>query len=150
MKLAEALSIRKDLQKRIDQTESRLCRNATVQEGDQPTEDPTELFAELDSCLQQLQTLIYRINATNMSVVCNGKTLTQMMAEREVLIRKITALRNVTEQASRQQERYSRSEIKQVITVDVRALNKQVDALSQQLRKLDIEIQQLNFSEELR
>ena len=59
MKLAEALSIRKDLQKRIDQISERINNNVKVQEGDQPNENPKELFAELDACLRQLQDIIY-------------------------------------------------------------------------------------------
>ena len=64
MKLAEALSLRKDLQARIEQLKVRLLNNIKVQEGEQPTEDPKELMAELNGCLDQLETLIFRINAT--------------------------------------------------------------------------------------
>ena len=53
MKLSEALSIRKDLQKRIEQLKSRLLNNVKVQEGDEPAEKPAELMAELDRCLVQ-------------------------------------------------------------------------------------------------
>ena len=49
MKLAEALSIRKDLQKRIQQLGQRIQNNVKVQEGDEPSEHPTELMKELDS-----------------------------------------------------------------------------------------------------
>ena len=85
MKLAEGLSIRKDLQTRIEQIKARLLNNMKVQEGDQPTENPAELMKELDGCLKQLEEYIFRINATNMHTVKDGKTLTQMMAERDVL-----------------------------------------------------------------
>ena len=37
MKLAEALSLRKDLQARIEQLKVRLLNNIKVQEGEQPT-----------------------------------------------------------------------------------------------------------------
>ena len=47
MKLAEALSIRKDLQKRIQQLETRIRSNVKVQEDEEPLEDPNELtFAQ--------------------------------------------------------------------------------------------------------
>ena len=39
MKLAEALSIRKDLQKRIQQIRRRLGDNVKIQEGDEPAEN---------------------------------------------------------------------------------------------------------------
>ena len=51
MKLAEALSIRKDLQKRIQQLETRIKSNVKVQEDEEPLEDPNELMKELHSFL---------------------------------------------------------------------------------------------------
>ena len=149
MKLAEALSIRKDLQTRISQLSARLVSNVKVQEGDEPAEDPKELFKELDSCLKQLEEYIYRINLTNMRTMSGEKTLTQLMAERDVLTKRVEVMQNVFNQASSSSERYSRSEIKFVTTIDIKALRKQIDKLSSQLRQLDIEIQAINFSTEL-
>ena len=149
MKLAEALSIRKDLQTRISQLSARLASNVKVQEGDEPAEDPKELFKELDSCLKQLEEYIYRINLTNMRTMSGEKTLTQLMAERDVLTKRVEVMQNVFNQASLTNERYSRSEIKFVTTIDIKALRKQIDKLSSQLRQLDIEIQSINFSTDL-
>ena len=149
MKLAEALSIRKDLQKRIQQIGKRLEDNVKIQEGDEPAENPEELMKELDGCLKQLQEVMYRINATNMHTVKDGKTLTEMMAEREVLGKRVQVLREVFDRASQQADRYGRNEIKYVTTIDVPTLRKQIDKYSQQLRKLDIEIQALNFITEM-
>ena len=102
MKLAEALSIRKDLQKRIQQLGQRIQNNVKVQEGDEPSEHPTELMKELDSCLVQLESLIWRINATNMSTRnSDGRTLTEMMAQKDVLTMRINTLRSAFETASR-------------------------------------------------
>ena len=150
MKLAEALSIRKDLQKRIQQLGQRLQNNVKVQEGDEPAEQPAELMKELDSCLKQLEDLVWRINATNMQTTnSQGTTLTQMMARKDVLTMRIGALRSVFDAASSGQDRCSRSEIKMVTVVDVKSLNRQIDEYSAQLRKLDIELQSLNFQTEL-
>ena len=149
MKLAEALSIRKELQTRIEQLKMRINNNVRIQEGEQPSEEPQELLKELDSCLKQLQDLIYRINVTNMHAMSGKKTLTQLMAERDVLTKRVQVLREVFNQASSSSERYSRSEIKYVTTIDVKALGKQVDKLSSQLRTLDVEIQSINFATEL-
>ena len=104
---------------------------------------------ELDSCLQQLEELIYRINLTNMHAMSGKKTLTQLMAERDVLTKRVATLREVFNKASSSSERYSRTEIKYVTTIDVKALGKQVDKLSSQLRSLDVEIQSINFTTEL-
>jgi len=149
MKLAEALSLRKDLQSKVSQLENRINNNVRIQEGDEPSEDPTELLKELDSCLKQLQGLIYQINATNMNTVVDGRTITAMMAEREVLSKRISVLRSIFDRASAGQDRYSRSEIKYVTTVDIKSLSKQIDSLSKKLRNLDIEIQTANFNTEL-
>lgn len=149
MKLAEALSIRKDLQKRVEQTKTRIINCVKVQEGDEPAEDPKELMAELERCLQQLQGYIERINATNSLTQSNGKTLTQLMAERDVQRMRLQSLREVFDRASSGQDRYSRSEIKFVTTIDVKKLSSEIDKRSKELRELDITIQALNFSTEL-
>ena len=150
MKLAEALSIRKDLQKRIQQLGQRIQNNVKVQEGDEPKEQPKELMTELDGCLTKLQDIIWHINATNMQTKnSEGRTLTELMAQKDVLTMRINTLRSVFDTASSGQDRYSRSEIKMVTVIDVKALSKQIDDYSAQLRKLDIEIQSLNFQTEL-
>ena len=150
MKLAEALSIRKDLQKRIQQLGQRIQYNVKVQEGDEPSEQPEELMKELDSCLVQLEELVWRINTTNMQTKnAEGKTVTQLMAQKEVLTMRINTLRSIFDKASMGQDRYSRSEIKMVTVIDVKSLGKLVDSYSAQLRQLDIEIQALNFTTEL-
>ena len=40
MRLAEALILRADYQRRLEQLKQRLIRNAKVQAGDAPNEDP--------------------------------------------------------------------------------------------------------------
>ena len=50
MKLAEALILRADCQKRIAQLKSRLLVNAKVQEGDAPAETPRELSRPEVAC----------------------------------------------------------------------------------------------------
>lgn len=150
MKLAEALSIRKDIQKRIQQLGQRIQNNVKVQEGDEPSELPAELMKELDSCLAQLEDLVWRINATNMQTVnADGKTLTQLMSQKDALTLRLSILRSVFEKASAGQDRYSRSEIKMLTMIDVKRLSKMIDDYSAKLRKLDIEIQALNFQTEL-
>jgi hypothetical protein len=149
MKLAEGLSVRKDLQTRIEQLKARLLNNMKVQEGDEPSERPEDLLNELDGCLKQLQDLMFRINATNMHTVKDGRTLTEMMAAREVLGKRVQILREAFDRATQSQDRYGRNEIKYVMTVDIPALRKQIDKYSKQLRELDMEIQALNFATEL-
>jgi len=150
MKLAEALSIRKDLQTRIEQLKVRLNNNLKVQEGDEPVEDPESILKEMDKAFSQLQTLIYRINQTNLSVGADGKNLTQLIAERDVLSQRTKILREAFNAASSTSDRYSRTEIKTVATLDAKKLGKEADQLSEKLRKLDMQIQAINFSVDLK
>ena len=150
MKLAEALSIRKDLQKRIQQIRRRLGDNVKIQEGDEPAENPVELMKELDECLVNLEDLIWRINQTNLKTMnAAGKTVTQLMAEKDMLTLRLSVLRDTYDTASSQRERYSRSEIKMVTVIDVKQLSKQIDDYASKLRRLHVEIQALNFQTDL-
>jgi uncharacterized protein DUF6847 len=58
MKIAEALALRADLQKRLEQLKQRLVKNARIQEGDKPEEDPVELQSEMEKSAQELTVLI--------------------------------------------------------------------------------------------
>ena len=149
MKLAEALNLRADLQKRIAQLRERLSNNVKVQEGDQPAEKPSDLFVELTGSLKELESLIVRINRTNQETAWEGKTLTEMIAEKDVLSLHLSILRSVLEAANVRSDRYSRNEIKFIRTVDVNELQKQVDSLSRDLRELDSRLQQANWMTEL-
>ncbi|MBR5980520.1 MAG: hypothetical protein IK035_00805, partial [Firmicutes bacterium] len=57
--------------------------------------------------------------------------------------------RTFLDNASSTVDRYSRSEIVIQSTVSVAKLQKQVDALSKELRELDEKIQELNWTTEL-
>ena len=149
MKLAEALNQRADLQKRIAQLRERLSNNVKVQEGDQPAEKPSDLFEELTGSLKELESLIVRINRTNQETAWEGKTLTEMIAEKDVLSLHLSILRSVLEAANVRSDRYSRNEIKFIRTVDVNELQKQVDSLSRDLRELDSRLQQANWMTDL-
>ncbi len=150
MKLAEALSIRKDLQKRIQQLEQRIKSNVKVQEDDEPLEDPKELMIELHGCFIQLEELIGSINLTNIKTKnAEGLSITQLMAKKDTLTMHIGILRNVYSEATSILNRYSNSEIRQECVIDVKQLSKQIDDYSGRLRKLDMEIQGLNFLTEL-
>ena len=150
MKLAEALNQRADLQKRIAQLRERLSNNVKVQEGDQPAENPDDLFKELEGSLKQLKDLIVSINRTNQETVWEGKTLTEMIAEKDVLSMHLGALRTTLEAANVRSDRFSRNEIKFVRTVDVNALQKKVDDLSKELRELDSNLQQANWMTDMK
>ena len=149
MKLAEALILRADLQKRIDQLRVRLNNNAKVQENDEPSEKPEELLNELDSNINQLKVLIKQINKTNCVTVSNGQTLADLIAERDTLTLKSNVLRGFLNIAGQKVNLYSTTEIKIMSTVDVPALQKEFDLLSKKIRETDTELQQANWLTEL-
>ena len=150
MKLAEALQERADLNRRIEQLNARLYRNSKVQQGRNPEEDPAELISELDGCISRLEYLIAKINICNCNTKTpDGKSITELIAKRDCLKIKIDAYRDLAGNASSLCDRVTRSEIVILSTVDVRALQKQIDAMSRELRCTDNMIQQLNWLTEI-
>jgi hypothetical protein len=150
MKLAEALSIRADLQKKISQLRERLGESAKVQEGDQPIEDCAILLVELDESLKALNVLINQINYTNMMITVPGENMTvaELIAKKDVLSIKISVLQEVTKYAA-DNYRHGSNEIRYVRTIDVAAFRKTTDELSKELRKLDMKLQSLNWTVDL-
>lgn len=149
MKLAEALNLRADIKKRMGQLSMRLQRNALVQEGEQPAENPTLLLKELDELSAQLEELILRINLTNAKTLDAGKTLTELISHKDTLRIKIDIMRSFLDEASRKVSRGTASEIRVLSTVNVSELRKQVDDLEKNFRETDVKIQALNWNTEL-
>ena len=150
MKLAEALAERSDCQIRLEDLKKRIARSARVQEGEQLGEDTGQLLAEIERIFARLLELISAINRTNASAsFSEGKTISDSIAERDVVGKKRDMLAAIAETASTRQDRYSKSEVKFVATVSVAALQKQVDQLSKRFRELDTRLQELNWSTEL-
>lgn len=146
MSLAEALQLRADIKTRISQLHSRLNDNAKVQEGETPAEDPLRLIELLGAECEAYETLIRRINLTNAVTVFEGETLTALLARRDTLSLELSIFRDFLQQASQRIDRYSKTEIKILPTVDVTAMQKTVDAKSKELRQLDAAIQKLNWA----
>ncbi|MCQ2479530.1 MAG: DIP1984 family protein [Clostridia bacterium] len=150
MKLATALSERSDIQSKMNELSIRLCNNAIVQEGDTPAESPKDLMKELERLTDRLEELIARINLTNSTTVYEGKTITDLLAHRDCLKKKIEIMRNFLDNSSSRVNRMTRTEIKIVSTVKVSETQKIVDALSKELRTVDEKIQELNWTTELK
>ena len=149
MKLATALTQRADLQTKISELSVRLNNNAKVQEGEVPAEDPAVLLKDLESCCLQLEDLIARINLTNSKTFIGDKTITQLLAKRDVLSKRIGIERTFLDNASERVNRYSKTEIVVKSTVDVASYQKKLDKMAQELRQLDELIQEANWTTEL-
>ena len=150
MKLAEALILRGDIQKRLAQLQDRLKRSSWVQEGEDPHEDPAKLRLQISSLIEQLQTLIYQINRANMTTrIEPGMTLTEALAFRNTVTLHQNILRSVADAASERVDRIGRAEIRRIPTIDVAQLRDEIDLLAKQRREIDTAIQAANWATEL-
>ena len=149
MKLAEALQIRSDLQRRIEELRQRLSHNATYQEGEKPLEDPKLLLRELSVSIAELESLIARINLTNAKTKREGEQLTELLARREVRKLELSVLRDFLYDASQVTSRARASEIKVKAAMPIALLQKDIDKKAAELRKLDLLIQETNWLTEL-
>jgi hypothetical protein len=150
MKLAEALVLRADTQKKVAQLRQRLDRVVKVQEGETPAEDPLTLLAELEHTLDEQTKWIRQINQTNaMTPFDEGLSISDALAERDRMMQHRKLLGDVLEQASIKQDRFSRSEVKFERTVDVVQIQAKADELSKAYREYDFRIQELNWRTDL-
>ncbi len=153
MKLAEALALRGEAQKRFEQLRARAVSSARFQEGEEPAEDASTLLSEAQDVLDELVALVAQINLTNSSTsLADGTTLTAALAKRDVLRLQHGLLKEVADAASgqgRRAPRQMRSELRQMAAVSVPQLRGAADDVAKQLRELDSRIQQRNWEIDL-
>ncbi len=150
MKLAEALAERSDCQNRMEEIRKRLVRSARVQEGEQAAEDTTELLAQSDRIFARLLELVSAINCTNSKTAFDDqRTISDAIAERDVVGKRRDFLTGIAEAASTRQDRYSKSEVRFIATVSVGKLQTEADQLAKKYRELDTRLQELNWKTEL-
>ncbi len=149
MKIAEALILRADIQKRITQLKTRLNNNAKVQENEEPAENPELLLTELENLISQLNDLIVKINRTNTLSKIDGISLVELIAKKDTLSQKAGILREFIEIASQKVDLYSTTEIKVFSTVNVSEQQKKLDKLSKEIRETDTKLQQANWTIDL-
>jgi len=150
MKLSEALILRADVQKRIEQLKQRLLRNAKVQKGDTPAEKPEKLIEEVEQLSEELTQLVQRINRTNSATEMESNvTLSDTLATRDALKLRHGIYTNLAKEATVTQSRFTKSEIKFHATVNVADIQKRADELAKEHRELDTQIQEANWRTEL-
>jgi hypothetical protein len=150
MKLAEALLLRADLQKKLASLRERIAQNAVVQQGDAPHEDPAELLLQAHGVLDELEKLVFKINEANLRFkVADGRSLTEAIARRETLVAQHSLLNSAILGSKKEPDRYSMSEIKWVATMDVAKLQKQLEDLAKKIRELNVAIQEANWKAEI-
>lgn len=150
MKLAEALIQRANNQKRLEQLKQRILRNALVQEGDSPAEEPMPLVRESEQISAELVALVQRINRTNSSTDMEGEvTVADAIARRDGLRTRATLYRELAAAATVTTNRYSTAEIKFRPAVSVEDMQRQADEYAREYRDLDLRLQELNWAIEL-
>lgn len=149
MRLAEALQERADLNRNIGQLKNRLENNVLVQEGERTAEEPEKLKRELDAALGRLAYLISRINLTNSRVEVDGRTLTELIAEKDALSLKIRAYREIIDTGSQTACRARNTEIKIKSAIVVADWQAEVDSMAKELRLLDNKLQESNWKTDL-
>ena len=150
MKLAEALLLRADLNKKLASLRERINRNAIVQEGETPKEKVEDLLAEGTSALEEQQKLVRTVNAANESTkLADGRLLADVLALRDTLIARHSLLTATIAATHKDVDRYSQREIKWIVQIDVASLQKQADDLSRKIREVNVTVQAANWQIEI-
>jgi hypothetical protein len=150
MKLGEALRMRSDNYKKIAELKTRAVASAQVQEGAEAADDPQVVLDTIERLSAETLALVQRINRTNVvTTLPSGQPLVDALAERDYFLAVRSPFEAVAEAASGLQQRYMRSEIRVVRTVDPVALRKRADEYARRHRLLDVAIQQANWITDL-
>jgi hypothetical protein len=150
MLLAEALNERADAQRRLVDLRDRIGRNARVQEGEQPAEDPQALLDQAVNVSERIRLLIVAVNLTNTATALpDGTTVTAALARRDALGRRIRVVTEAADRAAVKVARWGRAEIREVAMLDVAALRAEADRLAAERRDLDADLQRINWTTEL-
>jgi hypothetical protein len=152
MKLAEALALRAEATRRIEQLRGRIVDNARYQEGEEPAEDAASLLTQSSQACGVLESLIRRINRTNASAQLGAGTITDAIARRDVLKLRhglITAAADAAAGRERGWNRHLRSELTFISALPVADLRAQADDVARSIRELDTDIQRTNWEVDL-
>jgi hypothetical protein len=102
--------------------------------------------------LDELESLIRRINRTNAATLVEGGTLTDALARRDVLRLRHGIVTSAADAAAGEGQRgfrQLRSELKMIPALPVADLRRQADDLARQLREVDTLIQRTNWEADL-
>lgn len=157
MKLAEALSLRSDAQKRLAQLQARAVASARYQEGEDVAEDANALLAEAREVVAEVESLVRRINRTNAAVELEpGLTITDAIARRDALASERSLLVAIADAAAGSSAgrgagfaRQLRSELRFLTDVPIPQLRAEADTLARRYRELDTRLQEANWTTEL-
>lgn len=146
MKLAEALLLRADLMKKIEHLQNRITPVLIVSDDKLPQENPDKLMAQLRKAIQDLETLIIRINKTNNETYIEGEGfLMEALAKRDslkILSEKLRYIRYAA-QINNSGDKNLKT------TIDIKNLQIEMDQTGRAFREIDSKIQEINWLTEL-
>lgn len=147
MKLAEALLLRADLMKKIEHLQNRIIPVLIVADDKLPQEDPYKLMAQLRKTIQDLESLVIRINKTNNETSVEGEgSLMEALAKRDSLKMFSERLRSI-----RYAAQINNSGDKNLkTTIDIKSLQIEMDQTGRAFREIDSKIQGINWLTELK
>ncbi|MCL2320830.1 MAG: DIP1984 family protein [Oscillospiraceae bacterium] len=147
MKLAEALLLRSEYQKKIESLKQRILVNVKVQENEEPFENPKDLLNEIFKIEEQLCDLVKKINHNNFKIkLPSGESLADAIANRNMILKKISMLKSIPERVNEKDYRLTHTEVKMHVTLNISEIQKQIDSLSKSYRELDTQIQGVNWT----
>lgn len=147
MKLAEALLLRSDLQKKIEHLQHRIYPVLIISEGKTPQEDPVELLAKLRETILKFEELVIRINKTNNQTEIEGEGILMVaLAKRDSLKMLSEKLRNIR-QSSQINNQSNITNLRS--TIDIKKLQIEIDQTGRAFREIDSKIQELNWLTQL-
>lgn len=154
MKIAEALMERASIDKQLHDLNNRLMASARYVEGEEPTEYVTELLERARALISRQYELIAKINMTNARTVLeDGMTVTQAIAERAGLAHMRKFLAETADHASPGRDPYSRgrrrTELPEKTDIPVIDMRREADIFAAAHRVLDAKIQVANWNTEL-
>jgi len=142
IKLAEGLLLRADLMKKIEHLQNRIRPVLIVSDDRTPQEDPDKLLAQLRKAIQDLESVIVRINKTNNETQVEGQgSLMEALAKRDSLKMLTEKLRNIRYAA--QINNSGDTNLK--TTIDIKKLQIEMDQTGRAFREIDSKIQEINW-----
>lgn len=150
MKLAEALVLRADLQKKLENLKKRLANSVRKLDDIQVIEDPAALKLEADESITVLYSLIDLIYRTNQSVILPSRqSMVTVLAKRDELVERRKLLDYIINKSLLDSGLYFNEHGKWQPAIDISAYQKQMDDIAMQIRRLNLDIQQTNWQVDL-
>lgn len=153
MKLGEALNERARLSKRVSELRDVIDGSLVLQEGEDPAVDVTKVSEEILTTIDAVEALVASVNRTNAeTTLSDGQTITQALARRDAYAAKMAYFEFVIRKLTHDDPysyRRAASELRSIRHADVIDAMTKRDSLAQDRRKLDAELQTLNWTTEL-